>query len=318
MCEFSERKHIAANYLTVIEICKYRKKALRNFFTQNDHSVIYGDNFLKNLDTDLRKEGKERLMKNRARMDNISANIADNCYLLTLQDEKYPPFLKDLVNPPPVLFAIGNLNYLFKPSFAVVGTRSATENGIKRAKKIAYFLTKEGFVIVSGLAKGIDRAAHESAIKNYGKTIAVIGTPLDKYYPRENKELQNVIARDHLLISQFPFGYQTQRYSFVDRNYTMMGLSLATIVVEAVAETSGALTQAKMAIQQKRKAFLLGSLFDRGLDWPEKLCAKGAQRIDSIDDVRAKINEVLKVFKEKNKPLDIKFKPIISSKRSTA
>jgi DNA processing protein len=151
---------------------------------------------------------------------------------------------------------------------------------------------QDNIVIVSGLAKGIDTAAHTTAIENERFTIGVIGTPLNRYYPLENQELQNSIASHHLLISQVPFSrylrqtYRENRLFFPERNITMSALTDATIIVEA-GETSGTLIQAKAALEQGRKLFILENNFlNPALTWPKKYQEKGAIRIKDYDEIR--------------------------------
>jgi len=143
---------------------------------------------------------------------------------------------------------------------------------------------------VAGLAEGIDTAAHTAALEEGGRTIAVLGTPLSEAYPSFNRELQARIARDHLVISQVPvLRYANQfppqnRLFFPERNVTMSALTEATIIVEA-GETSGTLTQARAALHQGRKLFILDSCFDRGLTWPSRFLAEGAVRVRAYDDI---------------------------------
>jgi DNA processing protein len=215
---------------------------------------------------------------------------------LFYRDFEYPARLRDAQHPVEVLYYQGALDLLSSRSVAVVGARKASEEGIKRAKRIAKLLVTNGYTVMSGLAEGIDTAAHSAAIECGGKTIAVIGTSIDKTYPKSNAILQQDIAKNHLLVSQVPF-YQyslqnptSNRFFFPERNKTMSALSLGTIIVEA-SETSGTLIQAKAAIQQGRKLFILNSCFERGLDWPEKLVAKGAIRVRDVDDVMTALDE---------------------------
>jgi DNA processing protein len=196
----------------------------------------------------------------------------------------YPQRLKDARNPAEVLYYQRALDLLSSRSVAVVGSRRASEAGLKRARRLAKMLVEQGFTVMSGLAEGIDTAAHTAALEAGGRTIAVIGTALNVAYPRANLQLQRHIARSYLLISQVPFylysrqDYRKNRFFFLERNKTMSALSEATIIVEA-GETSGALVQAEAAIQQGRKLFILNSCFERGLDWPQKFEAKGAIRV---------------------------------------
>ena len=204
----------------------------------------------------------------------------------------FPKKLLDAKYPIPLLYFSGAWDLIFSPSVAVVGTRSPTPEGIKRTQKLVKELINDNFVIVSGLAKGIDTVAHQTAIFNKKPTIGVIGTPLSEYYPKENKLLQDEIAKNHLLISQVPFiryrkqTYQTNRFFFPERNKTMSALSLATIIVEA-GESSGALIQAKAALEQKRKLFILENCFqNKDLTWPSKFEKDGAIRVREYSDIK--------------------------------
>ncbi|MDO7743086.1 MAG: DNA-protecting protein DprA, partial [Pedobacter sp.] len=167
----------------------------------------------------------------------------------------YPTRLGDAAEPVQVLYYSGNLNYLRTRSVAIVGSRKPSQEGLLRTSKLVKLLVEDDFTIVSGLAAGIDSMAHNSAILAKGRTIAVIGTPMNQVYPKENEKLQNYIAHRHLLISQVPFYRYTQqgirgnRLFFPERNKTMSALSEATIIIEA-SETSGTLIQAKAALQQ--------------------------------------------------------------------
>ncbi|OLY45088.1 DNA processing protein [Bartonella apis] len=204
----------------------------------------------------------------------------------------YPKRLRDATYPVEMLYYQGKWEISENSkSLAIVGSRQASEIGIKRAAKLARELVGNKFTVVSGLAKGIDVSAHRSAIENGGTTIAVIGTPLDSYYPREHKDLQRYIANNHLLISQVPVlryslqGPKQNRLFFPERNITMSALTLGTIIVEA-GETSGTLTQARAAMKQGRMLFILDSCFDRkDITWPEKYLRQGAIRVRTIQDV---------------------------------
>lgn len=204
---------------------------------------------------------------------------------------EYPQKLRDADHPIELLYYIGNWELVDTPCVAIVGTRSPSEEGAFNAGLIAHKLVKHGYTIVSGLAKGIDSCAHHAALKAGGNTIAVIGTPLNKCYPKENKELQEHIAKQHLVISQVPFlryeaqNYKTNRLFFPARNVTMSAMTSATIIVEA-GNTSGTLVQARAALAQKRKLFILDSCFRKPeLTWPSKYEKMGAVRIKNISDL---------------------------------
>lgn len=175
---------------------------------------------------------------------------------------EYPHRLRDARHPVEMLYFRGLWEHTETRSVAVVGSRKPSEKGIQRARTIARKLAENNITVVSGLAAGIDTAAHMGALNAGGKTISVIGTPLDAVYPKENSNLQEYIANKHLLISQVPVlryhrqDYRSNRLFFPERNATMSAMTEATVIVEA-GETSGTLTQARAAIFQKRKLFIL-------------------------------------------------------------
>jgi DNA processing protein len=204
---------------------------------------------------------------------------------------EYLARLRDARDPVELLYFQGVWELAETRSVAIVGTRKPSEDGRARARRLARALVKDGITVVSGLATGIDTEAHTAAIEAGGQTIGVIGTPLGEYYPRENRALQDQIARSFLLISQVPvfrYAQQTPRLNrlfFPERNLTMSALTEATIIVEA-GETSGTLLQARAAIEQGRKLFILDSCFQRGLSWPEKYLARGAIRVRDYEDIQ--------------------------------
>lgn len=204
---------------------------------------------------------------------------------------EYPEKLRDAEHPVELLYFQGNWDLTSSRCVAIVGTRRPSEEGVRRATKITRSLVKEGFTVVSGLAQGIDTVAHTTAIETGGQTIAVLGTPITRYYPPESKALQQRIADDYLVISQVPivrYSRQTfhgNRFFFPERNVTMSALTEATVIVEA-GETSGTLIQARHAIRQCRKLFILDSCFrDPKLTWPAKYLERGAIRVTDFDEV---------------------------------
>lgn len=203
----------------------------------------------------------------------------------------YPQKLRDAKHPIELFYYQGHWELIYSPCISVVGTRNPSAEGIKRTKKLVNLLLKDGYTIVSGLAKGIDTIAHRTAIASNGSTIAVIGTPLNQVYPKENKDLQNLIKHNYLAISQVPFfryskqGPQINKLFFPERNKLMSAISLATIIVEA-GETSGTLVQARAALEQGRKLFILNNNFEnKELSWPEKYFKKGAIRVETYQDI---------------------------------
>jgi len=205
---------------------------------------------------------------------------------------EYPEKLRDARHPVELLYFRGWWSLVETPCIAVVGTRKPTSEGRSRAFRLAGLLGKDGYTIVSGLAEGIDTVAHRTAIEGGYRTIAVVGTPINRYFPAANRELQDDIAANHLVISQVPLlrylrakNPTANSYFFPERNVTMSALTAATIIVEA-GDTSGTLYQAKAAIDQGRKLFILDSCFNVGLEWPAKYEAQGAIRVRDYDDIR--------------------------------
>jgi len=187
---------------------------------------------------------------------------------------------------PKTLYVAGDAG-LFRrlPRVAVVGSRKASPEGLKRAQKISRLLVEHGAVIVSGLAEGIDTAAHRAAIEAGGRTIGVIGTPLDKAYPRSNEQLQQEMMAHHAVVSQFPSGYPTRPANFPMRNTTMALIVSASVIVEA-GDTSGALSQGWETLRMGRLLFIMESVYaNPNLTWPAKMVGYGAQVLsnDNVD-----------------------------------
>jgi DNA processing protein len=212
----------------------------------------------------------------------------------------YPDRLRVAEHPVELLYFQGWWELVNSPrSVAVVGTRKPSTEGISRTRKLVKSLLQDDFTIVSGLAIGIDTAAHTSAIEFGGRTIGILGTPLSKAYPASNAKLQEEIASKHLLISQVPvkrYGNQANptlnNFFFPERNITMSALTDATIIVEA-GETSGTLIQARHALKQGRKVFILDSNFRKPeLKWPKKFEERGAIRVVEYDDIRQQLLSV--------------------------
>lgn len=194
---------------------------------------------------------------------------------------------------PARLYLAGDATLLARgPRVSVVGSRQASPEGLRRAQVLARALVGHDMIVVSGLAAGIDTAAHRAAIDAGGRTIAVLGTPVDVAYPAENRALQAEIERDHLLVSQFEPGSQAHRASFPMRNRTMALLTDATVIVEA-SETSGTVYQGWEALRLGRHLFLLERVAnDRSLTWPGKMIHYGAQVLtrDNLDDLLAGVH----------------------------
>src|SRR5580692_2415094 len=206
---------------------------------------------------------------------------------------EYPTRLLDAEHPVTLLYFQGNWDITSTRCVAIVGTRRPSEEGMRRAAKLTRHFVQDNFTVVSGLAQGIDTIAHTTAIEAGGRTVAVLGTPITSSYPPENKDLQRLIADEFLVISQVPIvrysrqGPKGNRFFFPERNVTMSALTEATVIVEA-GNTSGTLIQARHAIQQSRKLFILDSCFRNSeLTWPAKYLERGAIRVSEFEEIRA-------------------------------
>lgn len=204
---------------------------------------------------------------------------------------EYPKRLRDAANPVEMLYFQGAWSLTESRCISIVGTRNLSAKGAVAAKKIATRLSYDGFTIVSGLAEGIDTIAHGAAIAQGRPTIGIIGTPLSHSYPNKNGHLQRFIAKEHLLISQVPVcAYETMSFKmkpafFRERNITMAALTEATVIIEA-SDTSGTLSQAKAALDQQRKLFILDSCFRvPGHRWPVMYEKRGAIRVRTYRDI---------------------------------
>jgi len=204
---------------------------------------------------------------------------------------EYPGKLREAMHPVELLYYRGIWELVETPCVAIVGTRRPSDGGVEDARALTTFLVKEKWTIVSGLADGIDTTAHTTAIQQGGKTIAVIGTPICDAYPSANTELQEKIAREFLLVSQVPVkryymqDWKLNRFFFPARNVTMSALTEATIIVEA-GNTSGTLVQARAALHQGRKLFILDRCFrNPDLTWPHSYLERGAIRVRDFSQI---------------------------------
>ncbi|HEN0813634.1 TPA: DNA-protecting protein DprA [Streptococcus agalactiae] len=204
--------------------------------------------------------------------------------VLSILDSNYPLELKEIYNPPVLLFYQGNIELLSKPKLAVVGARQASQIGCQSVKKIIKE-TNNQFVIVSGLARGIDTAAHVSALKNGGSSIAVIGSGLDVYYPMENKKLQEYMSYNHLVLSEYFTGEQPLKFHFPERNRIIAGLCQGIVVAEAKMR-SGSLITCERALEEGREVFAIpGNIIDGKSDGCHHLIQEGAKCIISGKDI---------------------------------
>jgi DNA processing protein len=211
-------------------------------------------------------------------------------HLLTLADAAYPRGLLAVADPPPLLFAIGRLDLLAEPALAIVGSRSATQQGAATAESFAAGLARAGITIVSGLALGIDAAAHRGALKAaadgaHGSTIAVVGTGIDLVYPAFNRALTEQIRREALVLSELPLGTPAVAHNFPRRNRLIAGLARGVLVVEA-ALRSGSLITARLAAEQGREVFAIpGSIHSPVAKGCHRLIKEGAKLAESVQDI---------------------------------
>jgi DNA processing protein len=203
--------------------------------------------------------------------------------MVSVLDQEYPSNLRMIHQRPPVLFLRGTADDRDAVSVAVVGTRQATPGGLQQAADLAAGLASRGVPVISGLAAGIDTAAHTTTLSSGGRTVAVIGTGIDRAYPAQNAALQEEIARKGLVISQFLPGSPPTKTSFPMRNAVMSGYALATVVIEA-AYQSGARMQARLALQHGRHVFLMRSLLQH--DWAKGYAERpGVTVVDNASHV---------------------------------
>ena len=212
-----------------------------------------------------------------------------DCHLLTLADASYPALLLQTDDPPTLIFARGRLDLLSQPTLAMVGSRHATAQGLRDARAFAHALSDGGLTIVSGLALGIDTAAHEGALLGQAKTIAVLGTGIDQIYPARNASLFKKIASEGLLLTEYPLGAPPLTHHFPRRNRLISGLSRGCFVVEA-ALNSGSLITARYATEQGREVFALpGSIHSPLSRGCHALIKQGAKLVDRMEDVLSEL-----------------------------
>jgi DNA processing protein len=209
--------------------------------------------------------------------------------LITIGDERYPPRLREIYDPPIVLFARGQVELLNALSLAVVGTRRATPYGLAVAERLSADLSHAGLAIVSGMARGIDSAAHKGALSVGGDTVAVLGCGVDVVYPTENRKLMTELAAKGLIVSEFPMGATAFPQNFPIRNRIISGISLGVLVVEG-AQYSGSAITAKLAMDQGREVFAVPGNITSKLSWaPNLLIKQGAKLVQDWNDVLSEL-----------------------------
>jgi DNA processing protein len=232
----------------------------------------------------------------------LEAAAREQCLVLKFWDPEFPALLKKIYDPPVVLFVKGELRPEDENALAVVGTRTPTEYGKIVTERLTTALVVHRLTIVSGLARGVDTVAHQSAIKSGGHTIAVLGSGLDIIYPPENRRLAQEISQHGAVISEYFFGAKPDAANFPRRNRIISGLTLGTIVIEA-GESSGALITAHAALEQGREVFAVpGSIFSPKSLGPNRLIQEGAKLVTSVDDILAELPQQLDIFSKLQAP----------------
>ncbi len=286
--------------LNVLKIASNRLEPLWDVFCQDtqrdipliDNRVI--DRYVKFFNID-----EEKLLLEYNKAEDAFSRLHKNDEIIKRGDSDYPPLLAQTEQAPLFLYIRGKKSLLYeKRTVALVGSRNASEKAKVNTKYLAEELGNNGITIVSGLAKGIDVTAHNTALNSGYNTIAVLGTNLNQYYPKENKNTQLEIEKRGLVISQFSPANKTERWFFPMRNGVMSGMSLATVIMEA-GETSGALKQADYALKQKRQVYIPSEALEMSqITWPKKYVKRGAMIFYSNSDVLKKLSES-NVFKSK-------------------
>jgi DNA processing protein len=212
-------------------------------------------------------------------------NAESGRHLITLAEAQYPRLLLETADPPPLIYAMGRAELLAAPSIAVVGSRHATPQGAANAEAFAHALSDAGLTIVSGLALGIDAAAHRGGLRGQASSIAVVGTGLDRVYPRQNRDLAHALAENGTIISEFALGTPALAGNFPRRNRVISGLTRGCLVVEA-APSSGSLITARFAAEQGREVFAIpGSIHSPHSRGCHRLIKEGAKLVETAQDV---------------------------------
>ena len=215
----------------------------------------------------------------------LEAATKEGCAIVTLVSDAFPPLLRQIADPPLVLYVRGEVSALAQHAVAVVGTRRPSAYGSSVAHRLASDLAQRGLVVVSGLARGIDSAAHRGALEGKGKTVAVLGSGIDVIYPGENRSLAKKISESGAVISEFPLQTGPTPQNFPIRNRIISGLALGVVIVEA-AEYSGSLITARLALDQNREVFAVpGNITSAQSFGPNHLIKQGAKLVDQWVDV---------------------------------
>ena len=228
----------------------------------------------------------------------------ENRHLINVLSPDYPGLLRELPDRPLLLYVAGQREALALPALAIVGSRNPTRGGASNAYEFARHLSAAGLCIVSGLAQGIDAAAHRGALDGGGRTVAYLGNGIDRVYPAANKSLAHAIVKNGALVSEFPLGSPPRREHFPQRNRLISGASLGTLVVEA-ARRSGSLITARLAAEQGREIFAIpGSIHNPLARGTHQLIRQGAKLVESVDDIFSELGAMAGLILESSQTED--------------
>lgn len=231
---------------------------------------------------------REGLKRKKERLHQTGTKIC------TIIDEDYPQLLKEMYQPPLVLYYQGDWSLTKKNMLGVVGSRIISDYGKKVVKDIIPSIVTAGVVTVSGLAKGIDYEVHKQTLETGGRSIAIIGTGLDRFYPSQNRELQNQMATEHLVVSEYPLGTGPQKLHFPMRNRIIAGMSQGVLVIEAK-ERSGSLITANLALQENREVFAVpGNILNPAFKGTNQLIQAGAKAVLCYPDIALEMDKIWK------------------------
>jgi len=272
-----------------------RTRLLREYFGRVELACNASSNLLQGL-LSLNPEQAEQV-KNPLTLPARRIVEETRANAITLADETYPPLLREIIDPPLALHVRGNASLLANLSVAIVGSRRATPYGINVARKLAHDLGSAGVTIVSGLARGVDTAAHEAALEAGAATIGVLGTGIDVVYPRGANWIFKRVEEGGAIVTELPPGTPPKREHFPVRNRIISGLTKGTVIVEATSR-SGSLITARMAAEQGRDVFAVpGSIFSDKSEGTHRLIQYGAKLVHDADDVLEELGPELKALK---------------------
>ncbi len=293
----NERKNKIINYFIILQLFKFKREAVRSFFMKYIQVL---NKRIEDCIFDFESKDKEIYKY----LTHEIKSKAETCFakyenqIIFIEDDVFPSKIKNTKEHPIVLFYEGNLDLLKNVSLSIVGTRNPSERAVNDTIRITKFLISKNICIVSGLAKGIDVTAHSFCSDlGYKNIIAVIGTPLKKYYPKENRAVQEYIEKNGLLITEFAEFEPTLKWNFLRRNYIMSSISDSTIVMQA-GDTSGTVSQARSTLKNGKSLFVPATVFDDPHNsWPHSFKKEynNVYKFHHFDDLKVLLKEKLGV-----------------------